>query len=145
MGTFQLSLSLSTHSSYSYLVELEFKSQDVAKCERFTHVRLDERQEELILVRSTLINLQDYVQNTIWVQVKTSFTKKKSRQLSQKGFYEQKIRANTRQEQIQFVQKSQSTKARQSVSQVRRCKRLAGCLWGQTLWFTAAWPRRSTV
>lgn len=51
----------------SYLVEFKLKAQYVTQGERFTHVGLDEGQEEFILVRSTLVHLQDYVQNTIRV------------------------------------------------------------------------------
>lgn len=63
---------LPVHQSVSHLVEFELESQDVAEGERLTHVRLDERQEEVILVRSTLIHLQDDVQNPVRIQVETS-------------------------------------------------------------------------
>ena len=72
-----ISVPLITHSGNSHLVEFELKAQDVAKSEWLTHVGLDERQEELILVRSTLVHLQDDVQNTIRVQVETSCRQKK--------------------------------------------------------------------
>lgn len=48
----------------------------MAKCERFTHVGLNQRQEELVLVSSALVHLQDYVQHAIWVQVETSCRQK---------------------------------------------------------------------
>lgn len=57
----------------SHLVEFELKTEDVAEGEWLTHVRLDEREEELILVRPTLIHLQDDVQNPVWIQVETSW------------------------------------------------------------------------
>lgn len=63
--------------SLSHLVEFKFKTEDVAEGERFTHVGLDERQKELILVRPTLIDLQDDVQNPVWIQVETSCGRKK--------------------------------------------------------------------
>lgn len=63
---------LTVHQCLSYLVEFELKTEDVAEGERLTHVRLDEREEELILVRSTLIHLQDDVQNPVWIQVETA-------------------------------------------------------------------------
>lgn len=67
-NTFKLSVRL----SFSHLVEFELKTEDVAEGEWLTHVGLDERQEEVILVRPTLINLQDDVQNPVWIQVETS-------------------------------------------------------------------------
>lgn len=63
--------------SFSHLVEFELKTQDVAEGEWLTHVRLDERQKEVILIRSTLIHLQDDVQNPVWIQVETSCVHKK--------------------------------------------------------------------
>lgn len=58
--------------SLAHLVEFELKTKDVAEGEWLTHVRLDEGEEELILVRPTLIHLQDDVQDPVWIQVKTS-------------------------------------------------------------------------
>lgn len=75
--TFKISLPMVTLSLNSHLVEFELKSQDVAKGEWLTHVGLDERQEKLILVRSALIHLQDYVQNTVRIQVETSCRQEK--------------------------------------------------------------------
>lgn len=51
----------------SYLVEFELKPQNVAEGERLTHVGLDERQKELILVWTILVYLQNYVQHAIGV------------------------------------------------------------------------------
>lgn len=59
-------------SLLSHLVELELEAQDVAEGEGFTHVGLDEGQEELVLVRATLVHLQDDVQNAVGVQVEAS-------------------------------------------------------------------------
>lgn len=66
---------ISSHG-FSYLVEFEFKAKYVAKRERFTHVGLNQRQEELVLISSALVHLQDYVQHTVWVQVETSCRQK---------------------------------------------------------------------
>lgn len=44
----------------------------MAEGERLTHVGFDESQEELVLITSTLVNLQDYVQHTIGIEVETS-------------------------------------------------------------------------
>lgn len=71
---FKLSVRLSSH-----LVEFELKAKDVAEGEWLTHVGFDERQKELILVRSTLIHLQDDIQNPVWIQVKTSYRQKSKR------------------------------------------------------------------
>lgn len=66
---------ISSHG-FSYLVEFKFKAKYVAKCERFTHVGLNQREEELVLISSALIHLQDYVQHAVWVQVETSCRQK---------------------------------------------------------------------
>lgn len=66
---------ISSHGC-SYLVEFEFKAKYVAKRERFTHVGLNQRQEELVLISSALVHLQDYVQHAVWVQVETSCRQK---------------------------------------------------------------------
>lgn len=58
---------------FSYLIELEFKAKNVAKRERLTHVRFNQRQKEFVLIRPALVHLQDYVQHTVWVQVETSW------------------------------------------------------------------------
>lgn len=68
---------LTVHQFVSHLVEFELESQDVAEGERLTHVRLDEREEEVILVGSTLIHLQDDVQNPVRIQVETSCAHRK--------------------------------------------------------------------
>lgn len=49
----------------------------MAEGEWLTHVGLDERQKELILIRSTLVHLQDDVQYPVRIQVKTSCGQKK--------------------------------------------------------------------
>lgn len=72
----------------------------MAKGERLTHVGLDERQKEFILIRSTLVHLQDYVQNTIRIQVETSCREKKMKQeignkQTKKTKTNQKIVSNT--------------------------------------------------
>ena len=55
-----------------YLVELELEAQHVAEGERFTHVGLDEGEEEVVLVRAPLIHFQDDVQHAVGVQVETA-------------------------------------------------------------------------
>lgn len=52
----------------------------MAKRERLTHVGLNQRQEELVLVSSALVHLQDYVQHAIWVQVETSLQAERGKQ-----------------------------------------------------------------
>lgn len=74
---FKLSSHLTTHFGYSHLVEFELKAKDVAEGEWLTHVGLDERQKELILIRSTLVHLQDDVQYPVRIQVETSCGQKK--------------------------------------------------------------------
>ena len=61
-----------------YLVELELEAQHVAEGERFTHVGLDEGEEEVVLVRAALIHLQDDVQHAVRVQVETACGEKRT-------------------------------------------------------------------
>lgn len=76
---------LTVRLSFSHLVEFELKTEDVAEGEWLAHVRLDEREKELVLVRSTLIHLQDDVQNPVWIQVETSCASTRSRKSEQLG------------------------------------------------------------
>ena len=55
-----------------YLVELELEAQHVAEGEWFTHVGLDEGEEEVVLVRAALVHLQDDVEHAVGVQVETA-------------------------------------------------------------------------
>lgn len=56
----------------------------MAKCERFAHVGFNQRQKELVLIRSALINLQDYVQHTVWVQVETPWKQNEQTNMNKK-------------------------------------------------------------
>lgn len=61
----------------AHLVEFELEAQDVAQRLVLTHVRLDQRDEELVLVRTALVHFQNDVQHAVWVQVETSCADKR--------------------------------------------------------------------
>lgn len=68
-------------------MEFELETKDVAQGLVLTHVWLDQRDEELVLVWTALVHFQNYVQHTVWVQVETSCTggekKKKKKHIDQ--------------------------------------------------------------
>lgn len=53
-------------------MKLELEAKHVAEGLVLAHVGLDKRDEELIVIRATLVHLQDDVQHTVWVQIETS-------------------------------------------------------------------------
>lgn len=55
-----------------HLMEFELEAEDVAQGLVLTHVRLDQRDEELVLVWTALVHFQNDVQHTVRVQVETS-------------------------------------------------------------------------
>lgn len=57
----------------SHLVEFKLEAQNVAESEWLTHVGLNERQEKLVLIGATFINLKDDVQNPVRVQVEAAY------------------------------------------------------------------------
>lgn len=56
-------------------MEFKLEAEDVAQGLVLAHVGLNQRYEELILVRTAFIHLQNDVQHTVWVQVEASCTK----------------------------------------------------------------------
>lgn len=58
-----------------YLIKFEFKPKDMTEGLRFTHihVRLYQWYKEIIILRPALIHLQDNIQNSVGIQVKTSY------------------------------------------------------------------------
>lgn len=61
-----------------HLMEFELEAQDVAQGLVLTHVRLDQRDEELVLVRTALVHFQNDVQHAVRVQVETSCGEKEN-------------------------------------------------------------------
>lgn len=60
-------------------MELEFEAEDVAQGLVLAHVGLYERYEELVLVWTAFVHLQNDVQHSVWVQVKASCAIKHSK------------------------------------------------------------------
>lgn len=69
-------------------MELELEAEDVAQGLLLTHVRLDQRDEELVLVRTALVHFQNDVQHAIRVQVETSCTGEKKIKYNMGNHYE---------------------------------------------------------
>lgn len=58
-------------------MEFELEAEDVAESLVLTHVWFNQRDKELVLVRTALVHFQNDVQDAVRVQVETSCSEKK--------------------------------------------------------------------